>query len=208
MRMIKLLLAAAASVGRIDRPFLAPGIGRVGPIELDNYPIVHTKDILSHEAHRHPYIELLGMVYLMKLRFADDFGNYAGTVWRLLFVYALFPWLHQYRVKARPQLAQASRRRLSGLGRAATLRLEYLSRRNLVDSADYEGDDDDGAEDWEPVQSNAKSHKEDLVEKEQPEPETAPSPSDKVDNMVDVDRMFELEAEVARLTKELEKATQ
>ena len=102
MRMIKLLVVAGTSIGRIDTPFLAPGIGRVGPIELDVYPIVHTKDILLHEAHRHPYIEQLGLMYLMKLRYAKHFGNRAGSCWRLIFVYALMPWLHKYRVQTRP----------------------------------------------------------------------------------------------------------
>ena len=61
-RMIKLIIIAAAFIGRIDRPLLARGIGRIGPIELDGYPLVHTKDLLSHEAHRHPFIELLGVI--------------------------------------------------------------------------------------------------------------------------------------------------
>lgn len=51
-RMIKLLLCAGACIGRIDTPFLAPGIGRIGPLELDVYPMVHMKDILSHEVRR------------------------------------------------------------------------------------------------------------------------------------------------------------
>ena len=48
-RMVKLLIAAGMSIGRIDTPFLAPGVGRIGPIELDNSPTVHLKDMLSHE---------------------------------------------------------------------------------------------------------------------------------------------------------------
>lgn len=49
VRMAKLLLVAGASIGRIDTPFLAPGVGSIGPIELDGYPIIHMRDILSHE---------------------------------------------------------------------------------------------------------------------------------------------------------------
>lgn len=49
VRMAKLLVVAGASIGRIDTPFLAPGVGRIGSFELDAYPLVHTKDILSHE---------------------------------------------------------------------------------------------------------------------------------------------------------------
>lgn len=98
VRMIKLLLTAALYVGRIDTFFLAPGVGRAGNVELDNYPRIFLKEILSHEAHRHPYIDLLGVIYLMKLRHGDEFGNRAGATWRLIFVYALMPWLHKYRI--------------------------------------------------------------------------------------------------------------
>jgi hypothetical protein len=64
------------------RPFLAKGLGRIGPIELDGYPTIHLRELLSHEAHRHPYIELLGYIYLLKLRHSDEFGKTAGTCWR------------------------------------------------------------------------------------------------------------------------------
>ena len=107
-RMVKLLIAAGMGIGRIDTPFLAPGVGRIGAVELDNGPLVHLKDILSHEAHRHPLIEQLGTCYLMKLRYASHFGKRAGTCWRLLFVYALMPWLHKYRVLARPEQLTSS----------------------------------------------------------------------------------------------------
>jgi len=36
----------------------------------------------------------------MKLRNADQFGKAAGSCWRLLFVYALFPWLSRYRISS------------------------------------------------------------------------------------------------------------
>ena len=42
------------------------------------------------------YIERLGVMYMLKLRY-DDFGSYAGTCWRMLFVYALMPWMRKYR---------------------------------------------------------------------------------------------------------------
>ncbi len=34
----------------------------------------------------------------MKLRYAKDFGSRAGSAWRLVFIYALMPWMHQYRI--------------------------------------------------------------------------------------------------------------
>lgn len=48
-QMVKLIVAAALFVGRIETSFLAHNVGRIGPIELDNFPQIHLKDILSHE---------------------------------------------------------------------------------------------------------------------------------------------------------------
>jgi hypothetical protein len=105
IRMVKLLITAALYVGRIDSFFLAPEVGElnIGKLHfrLDNYPHIFLKDILSHEAHRHPYIELLGCMYLLKLRYGNHFGNRGGSTWRLLFVYALMPWMHKYRIATR-----------------------------------------------------------------------------------------------------------
>jgi hypothetical protein len=47
-------------------------------------------------------MELLGTIYLYKIRYGEYFGNAAGSCWRLLFVYALMPWLHGYRISSRP----------------------------------------------------------------------------------------------------------
>mmetsp|Transcript_2208 Transcript_2208/g.3214 ORF Transcript_2208/g.3214 Transcript_2208/m.3214 type:complete len:701 (+) Transcript_2208:187-2289(+) len=98
VRMAKLIVATGMSVGRIDTPIFAKGAANIGPVNLDAYPIIHLRDILIREAHRHPYIEMLGTVYLMKLRYGKAFGTNAGSCWRLLFVYALMPWLQQYRI--------------------------------------------------------------------------------------------------------------
>ena len=43
-------------------------------------------------------LRLMGVMYLMKLRYGEHFGNRAGSTWRLIFVYALMPWLNKYRI--------------------------------------------------------------------------------------------------------------
>jgi len=79
--------------------FLAPGVGAIGPIELDHFPYAFRRDLLAHEAHRHPYIELFGQLCLLKIRCGKAFGSRAHASWRLLFVVTLMPWLKQYRVR-------------------------------------------------------------------------------------------------------------
>ena len=104
MRTAKLLLITACYLGRLDTPLLADGVGFIGPIALDSYPISFRKDLLQHDAHRHPYIERLATMYMMKLRYGQDFGVRACSCWRLLFVLCLMPWMRKYRLRAMPIL--------------------------------------------------------------------------------------------------------
>lgn len=39
---------------------------------------------------------------MLKLRYGEKFGNTAGSLWRLIFVFALMPWMSKYRILARP----------------------------------------------------------------------------------------------------------
>ena len=50
-----------------------------------------------HEAHRHPYLDIIGSIYLMRLGHGNQFISNAGSAWRRLFVLALMPWLQKYR---------------------------------------------------------------------------------------------------------------
>ena len=102
-RSLRLLLTAILYVGRLDTPFLYDSVGQVGGFRIDREPYMFIIDILQHEAHRHPYIETLGVMYLLKLRHRDDFCTLAGSSWRLIFVYVLMPWLSKYRALRRPQ---------------------------------------------------------------------------------------------------------
>jgi len=100
-RLLFLLVCSMFFVGRFDVPFLAPQIGVLfgGWIDLDPYYNWFIAGILSVEAHRHPYIETLGGMYLMKLKHSDRFISPAGIKWRVIFVTALMPWLNKYRAK-------------------------------------------------------------------------------------------------------------
>jgi len=84
-------------IGRVDLPVLSSEV-EIGPVK-DRAPYFFRADILVSDAHRHPYMELLGSMYLMKLRHGANFGSAAGSTWRLIFLYALMPWLSKFRIK-------------------------------------------------------------------------------------------------------------
>jgi hypothetical protein len=85
----QILLLSIIYVGRMDTDFLAKGVATFGPVSLDTYSLTFRKDLLVHEAHRHPYIERLGVMYMLKLRYGKAFMSRAGKYWRILFTLAL-----------------------------------------------------------------------------------------------------------------------
>lgn len=62
MRVVKLFIIIIIYVGRYDTPVLAQGVGEIGPIKLDAFPFIFRQDLLAMDAHRHPYLERLGMM--------------------------------------------------------------------------------------------------------------------------------------------------
>lgn len=103
IRMGKLIFLATLYVGRIDTPFVADKVGEFfnSEVQFEGYNRWFVADLLAVEAHRHPYIETLGKLYLMKLKHDNNFMNSTGGKWRELFVVAMMPWLHKYRIQAR-----------------------------------------------------------------------------------------------------------
>ena len=99
-RTLKFFFVSIWFIPRLDTPFFADGNGRIGGREIDRYPQVFRKDLLMHEAHRHPYIERLGLMFLLKLQLGDRFGRAPHSRWRLLLTLSLMPWMRRYRVIA------------------------------------------------------------------------------------------------------------
>ncbi len=97
IRMTKLIFLAVLYIGRIDTPFVANKVGDFYWFHLEAYHLWFLTDVLAVEAHRHPFIETLGSMYLMKLKYKSNFMNVIGSKWREIFVIALMPWLHKYR---------------------------------------------------------------------------------------------------------------
>jgi len=104
-RAVTLILMSCLYIGRIDIPFFDEGVGAY-QIEIDPFPTMFRRLLLLQEANRHPYLEVVGRIYLMKLRYStnNEFITKAGSCWRLLFVRALMPWIAKYRILAKPAL--------------------------------------------------------------------------------------------------------
>jgi len=74
-------------------------------LELDGFNTHFVKDLLIHEAHRHPYLDRLAKLYLLQWR--HNFANPACSAWRHVLVLSLFPWVRKYRVHSGVRIFQA-----------------------------------------------------------------------------------------------------
>ena len=105
-RIFVILINALRFLGRADTSYMAPQVNFWGWFRDLNHFSFHL-DGLMHEAHRHPYIERLAVLYSVKLYNGKNFATREGSAWRLLYVMALFPWLQGYRAN-KPHLIDHS----------------------------------------------------------------------------------------------------
>ena len=93
VRAAKVLVAGLTYAGRIHRRILSQDAGDFASLELDPSHDIFLATILQHEAHRHPYLDILSLMYATKILHPQEFATTAGCAWRLLFTAHLFPWL-------------------------------------------------------------------------------------------------------------------
>lgn len=98
-RVAKILIASLLYISRIDTNLLSQDLN-VGPLN-DAYPRFFRQALLLQESHKHPWLEVLGKMYLMKIRYREKFVSSAGYSYRLVFALSLLPYLRKYRLTNR-----------------------------------------------------------------------------------------------------------
>jgi len=73
----------------------------------------------------------------MKLRHGSDFGKLSGSVWRLLFVFSLMPWMRKYRLSSSDKhLAEQAFLKELALKRVPSYRVKEVEVVDIQDNQD------------------------------------------------------------------------
>jgi len=96
VRVAKILIASLLYISRIDTNLLSLDLN-IGPLQ-DSFPKYFRQELLSQESHKHPWLETLGKLYMMKYRYRGSFVSSAGYTYRLIFALSLLPYLRKYRL--------------------------------------------------------------------------------------------------------------
>ena len=65
----------------------------------------------------------------MKLKHGENFAKKSGSIWRLLFVFALFPWLRQYRVINDAEMIDTDALETGGLSKSFANKIALLNQK-------------------------------------------------------------------------------
>lgn len=145
-RAVVIIALTTVFLGRVDSPVLAPNVMRILGQTLDRAPEAFTCQLITQEAHHHPYMERLGVMYLIKSGDPDNFATRAGCMWRLIFVEALYPWLRKYRqnlLTSTPIRASRWGDYFTGIFAESTARISQIAGPVDVNTDDDADDDDE-----------------------------------------------------------------
>lgn len=117
VRTLKLVIAAALQVGRVDVPFLNEGAGQIGPLKLDRVPLIFRSDILQHEAHRHRKFTL-SIAFITGLRNFCTRSCHRGVC----------PFLTCFLPPSRPTIVHTSLAYIERLGKMYLMKIHHGSR--------------------------------------------------------------------------------
>ena len=112
-RVAKILVVTLLYISRVDTNLLSIDLN-VGPLQ-DQYPKYFRQQLLLHESHKHPWLEVLGKLYLMKFRYRENFVSSAGYSYRLIFALSILPNLRKYRLQNREMHGNAEGEETAGI---------------------------------------------------------------------------------------------
>lgn len=107
-RASQILVSGLVYSGRTYRSILSEEAHDFATLNLDGGHEIYLASILQVEAHRHPHMDLLALLYSVKVLHPTQFATRAGCAWRLLLAAHLFPWLQHTEAQYPPPATTVS----------------------------------------------------------------------------------------------------